>query len=65
MNLNPISYWRFEESIGATVAADETNSFPGTYQGVDLEQPGPPGMGGNSVHFDGIDIFGGDIIVSL
>ena len=60
---NPVSYWRFEETTGVT-AHDEMGRHNGTYQGVMLDQPAAPGLGGRSVYFDGQEGVGGNIIVS-
>jgi hypothetical protein len=51
---NPLNWWRFEEEVGATVAADiGSENWDGNYTNdVALQQPGVVGM---SAGFDGVD----------
>jgi hypothetical protein len=54
--LNPISWWRFNEAAGATVAADQRGAYDGTYAGATAGVPGAPIGGTNAAaRFDGLN----------
>jgi hypothetical protein len=54
LSASPGAYWRLGETSG-TSAADETGANPGTYDSVELNQPGALSSDGNpSASFDGV-----------
>ncbi len=53
---SPISYWRFNEALGTSQAADATNQNPGLYVGAKAGNTSVPFAGaGTSAQFDGLN----------
>ncbi|MEX0865771.1 MAG: LamG-like jellyroll fold domain-containing protein [Pirellulales bacterium] len=59
---NPLGYWQFEETSGATAADSSGNMFDASYDvGVVLGAAGAPGTGGNSASFSNVGNSGVDL----
>ncbi|MCA9121089.1 MAG: LamG domain-containing protein [Planctomycetaceae bacterium] len=53
---NPVAWWRFDESSGATIAVDELGNYHGRYEGSTAGgKPSSPHGGSGAAIFDGYD----------